>query len=1166
MKHHQLLFVLISLFIFTKATYAQGWLKSGGGIPYEQVDDMIATADGGYLAVGILDAPVTPRFPNHGFVFKLNAGGQEEWSIILQPMQVAKVLALSNGTYVIVGNTGGPYDDREVIVINFDGAGQVLWNVTSGREGEEEVYDALISQDGMIVVCTKSDLNGTDLDSNTGLLKFNLAGDILWEKYYSADIDGPWQSTFLEQLQEDSEGNLIVSGSIFRESANKDNYLLKTDADGNELWFNYYEGPYPTDDCFQQCNDEFIQKTLILEDGYVSMGLSRKTTESSDGGSPDLYSYPYVFKTDTNGNFLWGDTISSLAQAVKVFDIQLTPQGNIWVLGLKVLGGRYPFIMEYTPDGTRNWIKTYTSGGFNSYAMHILFEGEEARLIGANYYGSLLYALDANGDELWTTAETFPAMRGLETYHYLRNEDGSFIVGGGIVDPLPGHRWDWMLYKMDAMGHVFTNSISGLVYEDEDEDCNYSFSDNPMSRWIVTGRSDSLVFYSISDTEGQFFMETDTGDYVLSSVMPSPYWELCAADTFTFDEPFLDYEKNLGVQKIVDCPYMVVDVSTSSLRRCMPTYYRVNYCNNGTSLAEEASISVEIDSFLIVDSTSLPIASQMGNTLTFELGDVASLDCGNINIWVTVDCDSTTIGQVHCVEARAFPNELCSTDSLWTGADVRLSARCEGDSVALIIKNEGTAPTVDDLEYLVIEDQVILFMEAFQLNPSDSIVKKFAANGGTFYFESQQEPFHPNSENPRLLVENCGGNNGPEQAFNLSYIHLFPQYDFEPFVSSDCRPNTDSYDPNDKQAWPLGWGETHLLPPNTAIDYQIRFQNTGTAPALTVQLRDTLSPYLDLSTIKLGASSHDYHLEIKEQGILHFIFNDINLPDSTTNLLASQGFVNFSIQQKKDLREGILIENKAAIYFDFNAPVITNTTLHTIGVPTFYDTLSVLLCAGDVYENISYENSTTIYDTIATPFLKNIQITDIEVVDNYVAAEICTGDSFIWQGEVYNQTGIYSQMGDNVLGCDSLFYLELTVHPIVATTIDTTLIQGETYQNIVYLRDTTFTEVFTATTGCDSMVTVNIMMEISSLERISTSIAVQIAPNPFDDITYFRIQDAKIEQVDLKVFDARGKLVLVQKERSDSFAVDASDLLAGLYFYQLVMNQKIRKSGKLLVK
>jgi hypothetical protein len=90
---------------------------------------------------------------------------------------------------------------------------------------------------------------------------------------------------------------------------------------------------------------------------------------------------------------------------------------------------------------------------------------------------------------------------------------------------------------------------------------------------------------------------------------------------------------------------------------------------------------------------------------------------------------------------------------------------------------------------------------------------------------------------------------------------------------------------------------------------------------------------LDVNTLEAGTSSHPYRLQIYPGGILHFVFQPIALPDSNVNELASHGFVEFKIAQKADLPDGSLIENTAAIYFDTNDPVLTNTAFHTIGYP-----------------------------------------------------------------------------------------------------------------------------------------------------------------------------------------------------------------------------------------
>lgn len=69
---------------------------------------------------------------------------------------------------------------------------------------------------------------------------------------------------------------------------------------------------------------------------------------------------------------------------------------------------------------------------------------------------------------------------------------------------------------------------------------------------------------------------------------------------------------------------------------------------------------------------------------------------------------------------------------------------------------------------------------------------------------------------------------------------------------------------------------------------------------------------------------------MREDRTLIFLFEDILLPGSTTNLPGSQGFVTFEISAHPDLDDFSTIDNTAGIYFDFNQPVITNTVTSTL--------------------------------------------------------------------------------------------------------------------------------------------------------------------------------------------------------------------------------------------
>ncbi|MBK8442580.1 MAG: hypothetical protein IPL35_03810 [Sphingobacteriales bacterium] len=109
------------------------------------------------------------------------------------------------------------------------------------------------------------------------------------------------------------------------------------------------------------------------------------------------------------------------------------------------------------------------------------------------------------------------------------------------------------------------------------------------------------------------------------------------------------------------------------------------------------------------------------------------------------------------------------------------------------------------------------------------------------------------------------------------------------------------------------------------LHYVIRFQNTGSAEAIQVVVKDELVDNLDISTFQMVAASHDYRLRL-ENRILEVFFENINLPDSTANEPESHGFVAFKIKAADSVAIGSQLKNTAEIYFDYNFPIVTNTT------------------------------------------------------------------------------------------------------------------------------------------------------------------------------------------------------------------------------------------------
>ena len=106
--------------------------------------------------------------------------------------------------------------------------------------------------------------------------------------------------------------------------------------------------------------------------------------------------------------------------------------------------------------------------------------------------------------------------------------------------------------------------------------------------------------------------------------------------------------------------------------------------------------------------------------------------------------------------------------------------------------------------------------------------------------------------------------------------------------------------------------------------FKIRFQNTGTASAININVNTILDVDLDWSTFTPIYASHAYVTNLSGDKV-NFQFDNINLADSTSDEPNSHGFVVFKARTAPGFTVGDVVECKADIYFDYNLPIITNT-------------------------------------------------------------------------------------------------------------------------------------------------------------------------------------------------------------------------------------------------
>jgi uncharacterized repeat protein (TIGR01451 family) len=470
----------------------------------------------------------------------------------------------------------------------------------------------------------------------------------------------------------------------------------------------------------------------------------------------------------------------------------------------------------------------------------------------------------------------------------------------------------------------FPRWLRGQVQLDENNNCEIENTEMPLNQWIVQATDEEgKAFFAKTYNNGTYEINLDSNQYQVSLIAPSLSWGNCIADLTTDLRVELADTIDFSGKILAECPLLQLDISVPFLRRCFENTYQVNWCNIGTAAAEDAFVRLLLPDELIVQSMSLPFTSASNGVYFVQIGEVPMGDCGSFSMTVLVSCEAD-LGSTLCVGAKIFPDTICLPSPNWSGADLEANATCTSDSVYFTLKNKGSGNMNQALEYIAIEDEVIMRTAPVQIPAGDSVIVVVPVFSGYQRIQMPQELGHPFPGLVSASVEGCNGQ--ISDGFYLQY----PFNDPSPFAERECAEVIGSFDPNDKAATPQGVKDEHFILPQTPIEYKIRFQNTGTDTAFTVVVRDTLSPWLDIASFRIGAASHAHTWDISGAGILTFTFENILLPDSNVNQAASNGFLSFSIQPLDTTTLGTLIENRAGIFFDFNEAVLTNTVWHTV--------------------------------------------------------------------------------------------------------------------------------------------------------------------------------------------------------------------------------------------
>jgi len=464
--------------------------------------------------------------------------------------------------------------------------------------------------------------------------------------------------------------------------------------------------------------------------------------------------------------------------------------------------------------------------------------------------------------------------------------------------------------------------VDGRIVIDSNNNCLADSTESPyQSPLILEFAGTNNTHYLSTNSSLNCTANFDTGHYVVSVIPPNDYWTVCPDTQHIYvDSSYHIQQLDFVLQAAVQCPFLEVNATMPIARRCFNNTIHIKCLNKGTVDVNNAYLELELDSSLSYVGSTIPLVYAIGNKYIFNVGNLGVGVPRFPLVFTTVSC-SSNLGDISSVTAHIYPDSIC----LPSIPNIQILDSCYADTVYFEVTNL-SSPYDTTIAYWVLEDTTIVDTGSVHLGIGNTTTISYYTGGSGLDY---QLILAPNSQD---LLSASRTINCTSQQNRLS---VYIPYNNIPYTSSWSIPIRGSYDPNDKQGFPEGIGAAHYIPSNTPLEYLIRFQNTGTDTAIFINILDTLPSNLDVSTLQMETSSHPYTWELMpnsslEQSVLRITFDSIYLPDSNVNLAASNGFIQYTIHPKDNLANFETIENSASIYFDYNAPIKTNKTLHTI--------------------------------------------------------------------------------------------------------------------------------------------------------------------------------------------------------------------------------------------
>ncbi len=339
------------------------WYRNYGIYSENSGYDVKQTNDNGFIITGYTynNAIAT----SYVLLIKTDENGNEQWMktyALRQSNGGNSVVQTNDGGYFLAGHSSlGTIESTDCLLIKTNAFGDTIWTKLYGGSNHDACVCAFESTTGDFFIGgnTKSFGNG---GHDAFLSKLNATGEEIWMKTY-----GGINEDFISMILPIASNKIIlVGGTKSFGSGERDVYLIKTDIDGNEVWYRTIGGT----------NDDwavFVQPTT--DNGFILSGY----TKSHSSGGFDVY----LVKTDSEG-------ISGFEQVYQtVSNIKVFPNPS---------DGLFQIEFEKEQHG-KYYFHLFDINGKLIYSQSEKFSNENCLHMSLPFLSNGIYFLQINGEK-----------------------------------------------------------------------------------------------------------------------------------------------------------------------------------------------------------------------------------------------------------------------------------------------------------------------------------------------------------------------------------------------------------------------------------------------------------------------------------------------------------------------------------------------------------------------------------------------------------------------------------------------------------------------------------------------------------------------------------------------------------------------------------------------